>query len=356
MDEMLTPDYRFDRPIIIVAAPRSGSTLLFETICRAQSLWTIGDESHMVFEHITKLDPQFGICTSNRLVAEDADSSTVERIRHAFFTRLRNSEGDLYSDIQTGSAEKPRFLEKTPKNSLRIPFLDKVFPDALYIYLFRDPRENLSSIIEAWRSSDFVTYSGLADWPGDWSLLLPPHYEQMRGKSLEEIVAFQWQAANQFILNDLGELPKDRWTAVGYAELLADPRTVIERLCQFADIPFDESLQAHCGKALPLSRYTKTAPKTGKWLMNEAMIERVIGSLRPLITSVEAAIAPHSSSAVLTSGPISTQQPKAGDATAEKPQRQLGRNESCYCGSRLRYKHCHGKLQVTHNRTTGTEK
>jgi hypothetical protein len=169
-------------------------------------------------------------------------------------------------------------------------------------------------------------------------------------------VAFQWQAANQFILNDLGELPKDRWTAVGYAELLADPRTVIERLCQFADIPFDESLQAHCGKALPLSRYTKTAPKTGKWLMNEAMIERVIGSLRPLITSVEAAIAPHSSSAVLTSGPISTQQPKAGDATAEKPQRQLGRNESCYCGSRLRYKHCHGKLQVTHNRTTGTEK
>ena len=339
MDEKLTPDYQFDRPIIIVSAPRSGSTLLFETICRAQSLWTIGDESHMVFEHIKKLNPHHGICTSNRLRTEDADSATVERIRRAFFEHLRNAEGSLYSDMQTGSPAKPRFLEKTPKNSLRIPFLNKVFPDARYIYLFRDPRENLSSIIEAWRSSDFVTYSGLADWPGNWSLLLPPHYQQMQGKPLEEIVAFQWQAANQFILDDLAELPKDRWIAVSYAELVADAAKVIERLCHFADIPFDESLQAHCGETLPLSRYTRTAPKAGKWRMNEAMIERVMESLRPLIESIEVAVAPHSASAVLLSGPIS---------------KRLGRNEPCHCGSGLRFKHCHGKLQATHNRTSGT--
>ena len=166
MNHVSIPDYQFDRPIIIVAAPRSGSTLLFETISHAQSLWTIGDESHMVFEHIEKLNPHFGICTSNRLVAEDADSNTVQRIRQVFMERMRNSEGVMYSDIRTDPAEKPRFLEKTPKNSLRIPFLNEVFPDALYIYLYRDPRENLSSIIEAWRSSEFVTYSGLRDWPG----------------------------------------------------------------------------------------------------------------------------------------------------------------------------------------------
>jgi len=340
MDEKSTPDYQFDRPIIIVSAPRSGSTLLFETICRAQSLWTIGDESHMVFEDIKKLNPHYGSCTSNRLLAEDADSTTVERIRRAFFEHLRNSEGSLYRDIQIGATGKPRFLEKTPKNSLRIPFLNEVFPDALYIYLFRDPRENLSSIIEAWRSSDFVTYAGLPEWPGKWSLLLPPHYQQMKGKPLEEIVAFQWQAANQFILKDLGELPKGRWTALSYAELVADAPAVIERLCLFADIPFDESLQAHCGKSLPLSRYTRTAPKAGKWRMNEAMIERVMESLQPLVGSIEAAVAPHSSSAVLTSGPISM---------------RLGRNEPCHCGSGLRFKHCHGKILATHNRTTGAE-
>lgn len=120
MNQISTPDYQFDRPIIIVSAPRSGSTLLFETISHAQSLWTIGDERHMIFEHIEKLNPRYGICTSNRLVAEDADNTTVERIRRAFFKDLRNSEDGLYCNIQSDAAEKPRFLEKTPKNSLRI--------------------------------------------------------------------------------------------------------------------------------------------------------------------------------------------------------------------------------------------
>jgi len=355
MNQISISGYPFDRPVIIVSAPRSGSTLLFETMTRAKSLWSIGDESHMIFEHIEKLNPSFGICASNRLVAADADSTTVDRIRYAFMTRLRDSEGRSYSDTRNGSDKKPRFLEKTPKNSLRIPFLEELFPDALYIYLYRDPRENLSSIIEAWRSSDFVTYSALPDWPGQWSLMLPPGYQQMKGKSLEDVVAFQWQSANQFILNDLSELPGDRWTAVSYAELVADAPAVMERLCLFADIPFDQSLQAHCEKALPLSRYTKTAPLTGKWRMNETMIERVMHSLRPLIERIEAAVAPRGAGPVLLSGPVSKLRSSASDVLAQGAPKRLARNERCLCGSGLRFKHCHGKLQATHTDMYGAE-
>mgnify|MGYP001819347225 FL=1 len=348
MTQRTTPDYEFDRPIIIVAAPRSGSTLLFETLSHAQSLWTIGGESHMIFEHIDKLNPQLGVCQSNRLVAEDADRTTIERIREAFITRLRNPEGQLYRDMQASTENcGPRFLEKTPKNSLRIPFLEKVFPDARYIYLYRDPRENLSSMIEAWRSSDFVTYPGLPDWHGPWSLMLPPDYQQVRGKSLEEVVAFQWQAANQTILDDLDELAAGRWTAVSYAELVADAPATVERLCNFGEIPFDASLRAHCETALPLSRYTATAPQAGKWRMNAAMIERVMPGLQPLIARIESAVAAHSSSDVLLSGPAD----RAADIATLQPQR----NERCPCGSGLRFKHCHGILQATQSRAYGTE-
>ncbi len=367
MNEQLAPDYPYDRPIIIVAAPRSGSTMLFETLCHAKNLWTIGDESHMVFEDIKKLNPDYGICRSNRLTAEDADVATVNRIRRIFRENLCDRDGRLYNDVATGSAEKPRFLEKTPKNSLRIPFLNQVFPDARYIYLFREPRENISSIIEAWRSLDFVTYPQLPDWPGKWSLLLPPNYQQMKGKSLEEIAAYQWQAANRFILDDLSEMTQERWTAVSYAELLADTPATIQRLCRFADICFDERLSARCNKALPLSRYTQTEPASGKWRKNEAMIERVMPSLRSVIERIEIAVAPHSSSAVVISGPIldlthDTQlerksrvnSPGAGDAIAGRPDVQedgrqnkiLGRNARCDCGSGKRYKHCHGKILV----------
>jgi LPS sulfotransferase NodH len=348
MTHRVTPGYEFDRPIIIVAAPRSGSTLLFETLSRAQSLWTIGGESHMIFEHIDKLSPQHGVCKSNRLVAADADSTTIEQIREAFLLRLRNAAGRLYTDMQAATTDgKPRFLEKTPKNSLRIPFLEEVFPDARYIYLFRDPRENLSSMIEAWRSSDFVTYTGLPDWHGPWSLLLPPDYTQVRGKTLEEVVAFQWQAANQTILEDLGELAAERWTAVSYAELIADASATVERLCRFGDIPFDAGLKTHCETSLPLSSHTATAPQAGKWRMNATMIERVMPALQPLIARIEAAVAAHSSSPVLHSGTVGE---TAGSAGIQ-PQR----NARCPCGSGLRFKHCHGILQATQSRAYGTE-
>ena len=111
--------------------------------------------------------------------------------------QLRDPEGRTYSDTSAQASGRPRFLEKTPKNSLRIPFLNQVFPDARYIYLFRYPKENLSSIIEGWRSSNFLTCRQLPGWPERWSFLLPNDYQQLRGKPLEEIVALQWQAAHR---------------------------------------------------------------------------------------------------------------------------------------------------------------
>jgi hypothetical protein len=355
MNQQSASNYRFDRPIIIVAAPRSGSTLLFETMSRAGSLWSIGDESHAVIERFRKFNPVFGICRTNRLLGEDADAETVTRIRQSFMKDLRNADGIMYRDLPADSAGKPRFLEKTPKNALRIPFLRQVFPDARFIYLFRDPRENLSSLIEGWRSSRFVMYEGLPGWPGKWSFLLPPGFEQLRGKSLEEVVAFQWQAVNQFILDDLGSLPAECWTALSYAELLEDTPATIERLCRFAEVPFDDGLRAYCGQELHHSRYTMTPPKAGKWRRNEAMIERVMEGLQPIIARIETAVAPVTDSAVLLTGPVSDRPEEAGHASGQAPRKRMSRNEPCHCGSGLRFKACHGKLGGAETGSTGTQ-
>ena len=47
----------FDRPVFILAAPRSGSTLLFETLAHSTTLWTIGGEGHEIIEGIESLNP-----------------------------------------------------------------------------------------------------------------------------------------------------------------------------------------------------------------------------------------------------------------------------------------------------------
>ena len=249
-------DEEFDRPVFIVSSPRSGSTLLFETLARARNAFTVGGESHGLIETIDGLHPSRRDHDSNRL---DADAATVEvaaTLRARFAAALRDRGG-------VPPARFPvRLLEKTPKNSLRVPFLARVFPEAHFIYLYRDPRETLASMIEAWESGTFRTYPDLPGWSGPpWSLLLTPGWRDLVGKPLHEIVAAQWEATARILLGDLEALPKERWTAVRYATLLEQPQAEISRLCAAVDFEWDHLLDAQ----LPLSRYTVSKPDPQKW-------------------------------------------------------------------------------------------
>jgi Sulfotransferase family/Aspartyl/Asparaginyl beta-hydroxylase len=262
---------RIQRPIFIVSAPRAGSTLLFETLAASDQIWTVGGEAHWMVESISELRPGSPGVESNRLSASHCNVELAELIVSQILANLKDNRGRPLPP--TGNW---RFLEKTPKNALRVPFFDRIFPDALFIYLSRDPRENLSSIMEAWRSGHWKTYNGLEGMDSPWSLLLPPGWTELRGKSLEEIAAFQWETTNRILMDDLGALPRERWVAVSYSELTSDPAAAILKLCDFAGIAFRGSLAARVAARLPLSRFTQTPPATGKWLQNEAAILRVM--------------------------------------------------------------------------------
>jgi LPS sulfotransferase NodH len=259
------------RPVFIVAAPRSGSTLLYETLAASRGLSNLGGEAHWLVESISELQIGAPGVNSNRLTAANRSSTAVSRIVSAIADNLADSEG--HPAVLTAAT---RLLEKTPKNSLRIPFFDSLFPDAQFIFLWREPRGNVSSIIEAWRSGNWKTYNGLEGFDGPWSLILPPDWRSMNGRPLEEIAAFQWETTNRIVLDDLARLPQRRWTSVSYAELLADPTATIERLCAFIDVDVDENLRRHLASPLPLSRYTYTPPARGKWENNAEQVERIM--------------------------------------------------------------------------------
>ncbi len=262
---------RFDRPVFIVAAPRSGSSLLFETLARAANLYTVGGESHGLFERIPALTPAAHGFHSNSLTAMEATPEVVTTLQQAFWQQLRDRDGVHPSDNQA-----VRLLEKTPKNALRIPFLAAAFPGARFIYLYREPEESLASIIEAWASGKFVTYPKLPGWDGPpWSLLLPPGWRDLIGKPVAQVAALQWEATNRQIMDDLTQLPDDCWSAVRYAQLLADPQAVAERLCQFAGLVWDQQLE----QQLPLSRHTLTAPQPGKWQKHREAIALLLPTL-----------------------------------------------------------------------------
>lgn len=272
-------DREFDRPVFIVSSPRSGSTLLFETLARAPGVCTIGDESHALIETIPGLGMPERAYASNRLDAADATPAAVAELRRRFLAHLRDRAG------RPPPALPLRMLEKTPKNSLRVPFLARTFPEARFVFLYRDPRQVLASMIEAWLSGRFQTYRGmLPGWPLPyWAMLLTPGWQALAGKPLPEIVAAQWQATIEVLLRDLAALPEGRWQAVRYDRFVADPSSVVAGLCESLAFAWDAPL----GQALPLARHTLTPPSSDKWRRHAAVIEPLLTRLQDTIERAE---------------------------------------------------------------------
>jgi len=137
----------------------------------------------------------------------------------------------------------------------------------------------VSSIMDAWHAGGWVTYPQLDGWDGSWSMVLPPGWRELRGRSLEEIAAFQWDRTNRIILDDLLLRPRERWSLVEYDEFLRNPAGVLRGICEFAGLEFDPALAARTAAPLPESRYTLTPPEQDKWRRNEPALNRVLPSL-----------------------------------------------------------------------------
>ena len=256
--------------VIIVSAPRSGSSLLFEQLAQIPGIWTIGGESHGIlraFPHLQAENPEFD---SGSLGEVHADAETRQLLQSCFLYLLKDHHGGRYLDRpESQRPSKVCLVEKTPRHALNIPFLLNVFPRAKFIYLYRDPRETVASLIEAWslglQTGRFVTFPGLPGWDRPaWCFLLPRGWRKMRGRSLAEIAAFQWSASNTVIMDELAKLPSQRWTTITFQSLIAQPREALARLCRFAGIEVDDG-QLPDGM-LPLSRTALTPPRADKWM------------------------------------------------------------------------------------------
>ncbi len=264
----------FDRPIFIVCPPRSGSSLLFETLCRSPDLVSIGGESHQIMEQIPALNPARVNFDSNRVEADLATPMTVAELTHGFFSQLRDRDGRPVR----ADARALRFLEKTPKNALRVAFLARAYPDAQFVVLYRSPRDTISSMLDAWRSKRFVTYPRLPGWSGPpWSLLLTPGWRDWQLLPEHQIVARQWSACVGHLLDDLEGLDPSRVLGIRYDDLLSAPQTTIERLCRQLDAGWDTELAE-----LPPSRHTLTPADPEKWRHNESLLADCLPGLAPM--------------------------------------------------------------------------
>jgi hypothetical protein len=263
-----------ERPIFVIGCPRSGTTALLELLLPSPELRSIHNEGHILWQ--PHHHPRDRGWDSDRLGAEDVN----ERERAYIYLAIRMF------------ARGGRFVDKTPENCLRIPYLLELFPDASFVFLHRRPEDNLSSLIEGWRARPrFVTYrlperlDGLGPLSDNlWSFALIPGWRELRSAPLEEICARQYVACNAAVLEARESVEPSRWHDVGYEDLISAPVETTRRLFERLDLPFIASVEDRA-RALPeRPSFTSIgAPRADKWRdLHRAEVEAVLPMVRPL--------------------------------------------------------------------------
>jgi hypothetical protein len=215
---------------------------------------------------------------SNSLDASDLTDAAAARIRRSFF-------------LVTGS--RRRLIDKTPRNALRIPFVDALFPDARYVYLQRDGRDNVNSLINAWRTPRYRTYllpephaiPGVD--PRWWKFVLYEGWRDDRRGPLEIVCSKQWIACNKSALETSKTIGPERWTGTRYEDLVEDPEAEVKRIVDFLELPYEREVAARVAAVKTTPINVVTPPETGKWRReNPTEIKAIIPLIRPTMEAL----------------------------------------------------------------------
>jgi hypothetical protein len=241
-------------PVFIIGAPRSGTSLLYAILRASSRLAHWPGEAHEVWE--ADLHPALRGWGSGVAGAEDATSEVAARIRRSFF-------------LTTGP--RRRLIDKTPRNVLRVPFVDAVFPDARYVFLQRDGRDNVNSLVNAWRSPRFRTYrlptphSIPGVDPSWWKFVLYPGWAEDSKGPLEVVCARQWNHSNGRALDSLGDVDARRWTRLRYEDLVTFPGDEVGRILEFLELPYEPAVRERAEASAKTYVNVVTPPERGKW-------------------------------------------------------------------------------------------
>lgn len=270
----MTDDELLQSPIIILGAARSGTTLLSKVLGQHR------DVAHLVEPRMTW---RYGNDRkSDMLRPEDATPRVITHIRKRFAQYMR----------QQG---KTRLVEKSPNNSLRPAFVQRVFPDAKFVHIIRNGYDACLSTEDFWDkhaigisnvTSGRLTQrlKELGPWrlpyylpefarriapgpiktllgPNQWGPRLPGMAAMLRDLGPLAVSCLQWRTCVEISCHFGRTLPVDRYFEFKLEDV---SRPVIDDLLRFCELPQDLTVQQYIDDNFDLSRVsgrTRNAPR-----------------------------------------------------------------------------------------------
>ncbi len=258
-----------ERPIIVVGCSRAGTTLVYKTLSEAHEIGSLQRETHDFWAGLHPLQNKGW--ETHALDAADASAADRDDVARYFYA-------------WTG---RHRWVDKNNQNGLCVPYLQALFPDAVFVYVKRSPGDNLNSLIEGWgKPEEFATWSdalpaSVAVEQGRytrWCFFLAAGWRNYTHASIEEVAAFQYDAINRAILEGKKGLAPSQWVEVFYEDFLRDPAGTFRTVFEGCGLSFDSRLKKHCAEVLDIPYNAFSAIRLDKWKdgRNRERIERVL--------------------------------------------------------------------------------
>ena len=268
-------------PIFVIGCSRSGTTVTYETIAATPGLLAFGYEIPQFWDALW--GPRTNHWESEAAGAEHAQPAHGAAAQRHFYARLGVGQ----------------VVEKTCINVMRVPYLLRLFPEARFVFIHRDGRDNISSMIDGWRhDGHFGLTKFLGPFPcevgindgefRDWSFFLPPGWRDYNHARLEDVCAFQWLSANRMAMDAGRSVPPEQWIRLRYEDIFDRPVEMFREVFARLGLPFDDAMRDRCAKLgqLPTS-IVKGKPAKEKWKQsNPEAIERILPTIRPLMAEL----------------------------------------------------------------------
>jgi hypothetical protein len=126
---------------------------------------------------------------------------------------------------------KPRFLSKCPGNSVRMEFLNEIFPDAIFLHIIRDGRAVAYSIMRS-RQKHSGRY---------WSTR-PPGWRDLLQRPMLEACALQWKMIVEHVLNSVQSVPPDQYLETKYEDFILHPAETLKFIGNRCGLEWSEDL------------------------------------------------------------------------------------------------------------------
>jgi hypothetical protein len=234
------------RLVFIIGAPRSGTNMLRDVVTSFSGVGTWPcDEINYILRHGNVRFP------SDEFSVNEARPAVKRYLRKTFNKYACKFNADV-------------LIEKTCANSLRVAFLNEVFPEARFVFIVRDGLDATASAKLRWTARldpGYILEKARFVPPGDlpyyatryirsrlhrllskekrlafWGPRLANMQELLADHTLTEVCAIQWRQCVDKAEKELAELPESRVCKVKYEHFVKRPEGELARILDFMGV------------------------------------------------------------------------------------------------------------------------